>query len=36
MTEGELEAMSTESEEDELQLDQTDCTLQFIKSVRFD
>jgi len=36
VTETELEAMSTESEEDELLFDQIDCILQVIKSVRFD
>ena len=36
VAESELEAMSTESEEDELLFDQIDCILQVIKSVRFD
>jgi len=36
VTEADLEAMSTESDEDKLLFDQTDCILQFIKSVRFD
>jgi len=36
VTEAELEAMLTESEEDELLFDQVDCILQVITSVRFD
>jgi len=36
VTEAEFEALSTESEEDELLFDQINCILQVIKSVRFD
>jgi len=36
MTEAELDAILTESEDDILLFDQLDCVLQAIKSVRFD